>query len=131
MRKKLFICAMSRLFWQRDPLLFLYRTGISNQTGFYVGESSLLTLFYLLGIFLLVGLYMGCPVGGKSEGASAEGNFLWGASSVLCGILLLMGGLYGDGKRHRRFFAGSSSNSKAFPAGTGLLFYRWRQHCHS
>lgn len=98
MRKKLFyLCYVPAVLAAGILYYFLYRTGISNQTGFYVGESSLLTLFYLLGIFLLVGLYIwAARSAAKSEGASAEGNsFLWGASSVLCGILLLMGGLYG------------------------------------
>ena len=98
MRKKLFyLCYVPAVLAAGILYYFLYRTGISNQTGFYVGESSLLTLFYVLGIFLLVGLYIwAARSAAKSEGASAEGNsFLWGASSALCGILLLMGGLYG------------------------------------
>lgn len=62
MRKKLFyLCYVPAVLAAGILYYFLYRTGISNQTGFYVGESSLLTLFYLLGIFLLVGLYIWLP----------------------------------------------------------------------
>lgn len=71
---------------------FLYRTGVSNQTGFYVGDNFLLPVFYLSGLFLLAGLYLwSVRSAAKSEGTSAEGNsFLWGVSSILCGVLLLL-----------------------------------------
>ena len=93
MKKKLFyLCYTPAVLSLGILYCFLYRTGVSNQTGFYVGDNFLLPVFYLSGLFLLAGLYLwSVRSAAKSEGTSAEGNsFLWGVSSILCGVLLLL-----------------------------------------
>ena len=93
MKKKLFyLCYTPAVLSLGILYCFLYRTGVSNQTGFYVGDNFLLPVFYLSGLFLLAGLYLwSVRSAAKSEGPSAEGNsFLWGVSSILCGVLLLL-----------------------------------------
>lgn len=124
MRKKLFyLCYVPAVLAAGILYYFLYRTGISNKSGFYVGESSLLTLFYLLGIFLLVGLYIWAAGRRQKRRGQRRGQFFFVGSQQR-----IMRHTAFDGRVVRgmangiaAFFAGSSSNSKAFPAGTGLL----------
>ena len=82
--------------------------------------------------FLFVGdlssgrfIYMGCPVGGKKRRGQRRGQFFFVGSQQR-----IMRHTAFDGRVVRgmangiaAFFAGSSSNSKAFTAGTGLLFF--------
>ena len=75
-----------------DSLLFFIPYRCQQSNGIYVGDNFLLPVFYLSGLFLLAGLYLwSVRSAAKSEGTSAEGNsFLWGVSSILCGVLLLL-----------------------------------------
>ncbi len=72
--------------------LFLYRTGVSGQTEFYIGESVYLVLFYLLIGSFSAGLYIwAARMASRLEGARISGNsFWWGTGSVLCGVLFLI-----------------------------------------
>ncbi|MDD3193255.1 MAG: hypothetical protein PHE47_05300 [Oscillospiraceae bacterium] len=69
---------------------YLYRTGLKDQTGFYMGDTLILTVFYGLGALLLLVLYLWSRWASSSaEGTQAIGNaFLWGASGILCAVLL-------------------------------------------
>lgn len=71
---------------------FLYSTGVSGQTEFYTGEGLYLALFYLLGGLFLAGLYIwAARSASRLEGAQIRGDsFVWGVSSVLCGVLFVM-----------------------------------------
>lgn len=71
---------------------FLYSTGVSGQTEFYIGESVYLALFYLLGGLCLAGLYIwAARAASRLEGARISGDsFLWGAAGILCGVLFVL-----------------------------------------
>lgn len=108
-----------------DPLLFfiLHRYQQSNRIlcGRKLSADSFLFVGDLsFGRFI----YMGCPVGGKKRRGQRRGQFFFVGSQQR-----IMRHTAFDGRVVRgmangiaAFFAGSSSNSKAFPAGTGLLF---------
>lgn len=68
----------------------LYRTSISDQTGFYSGPDFLLTLFYLLCGVGLIFLYIWSRKAARVPRQSATGDSrFWGASGVICGIIIL------------------------------------------
>lgn len=71
---------------------FLYSTGVSGKTGFYVGEGLYLALFYLLGSLFLAGLYIwAARAASRLAGARIHGDsFWWGLSGVVCGAVFVL-----------------------------------------